>query len=66
MFWFAPLWCVLLLPAVDRLSRTRLGMVFAAMLLVFSVLSASYPTWNPWTHPWIYNFLAWAKSLPFG
>ena len=33
------------------------GRVFAAVLLALSVMSASYPTWNPWTHPWLYNFL---------
>jgi hypothetical protein len=59
MFWFAPLWLVVMLPAADRAARTRFGMSFAAMLLALSVLSASYPTWNPWTHPWIYNFLQW-------
>lgn len=59
MFWFAPLWLVVMLPAADRAARTRFGMSFAAVLLAFSVLSASYPAWNPWTHPWIYNFLQW-------
>ena len=36
------------------------GMALAVVLLTFSVLSASYPTWNPWTHPWIYNWLVWS------
>jgi hypothetical protein len=57
MFWFAPLWLVVMLPAADRLARSAAGMAFAALLLTFSVLSASYPTWNPWTHPWIYNWM---------
>jgi len=26
-------------------------------LLALSVLSVSYPAWNPWRHPWIYNLL---------
>jgi hypothetical protein len=59
MFWCAPLWLVVMLPAADRLARSTTGMAFAALLLTFSVLSASYPTWNPWTHPWIYNWLVW-------
>ena len=59
MFWFAPLWLVVMLPAADRLARTKTGMIAAAMLLTFSVLSASYPTWNPWTQPWLYNWLEW-------
>jgi hypothetical protein len=57
MFWFAPMWLVALLPAADRLSCCRGGRVFASILLAISVMSASYPTWNPWTHPWIWNFL---------
>lgn len=57
MFWFAPLWLVALLPAVDRLARSRAGRSLALILLAASVMSASYPTWNPWTHPWLWNFL---------
>ena len=57
MFWFAPLWLWAMLPAVDRLSMSRSGKTFCLALLMISVLSASYPTWNPWTHPWIYNGL---------
>jgi hypothetical protein len=59
MFWFAPLWLITMIPAADRLLRSRAGIAFAALLLTFSVLSASYPTWNPWTHPWIYNWFVW-------
>jgi hypothetical protein len=57
MFWCAPLWLVVMIPAVDRLARSTAGMALAALLLTFSVLSASYPTWNPWTQPWIYNWM---------
>jgi hypothetical protein len=58
VFWLAPLWLMVMIPAADRASRTRFGMAVALVLLVFSTLSASYPTWNPWTQPWIYNWLA--------
>jgi hypothetical protein len=57
MFWQAPLWLAVMIPAADRAARSRIGMAMACTLLVFSVLSASYPTWNPWTQPWIYNWL---------
>jgi hypothetical protein len=60
MFWFAPLWLVAMLPAADRLSTSRAGRAIALVLLALSVLSASYPTWNPWTHPWLWN---WLNSL---
>jgi hypothetical protein len=59
MFWFAPLWLLAMLPAVDRLARWRSGRAAALALLIVSVMSASYPTWNPWTHPWLWNFLSY-------
>jgi hypothetical protein len=62
MFWFAPLWLVALVPAADRLAGSRIGRGVALALLSFSVMSASYPTWNPWTHPWLwnlFNYLGW-------
>ncbi len=55
MFWFTPLWLVVMLPAADRLARSTAGIALASILLSLSALSVSYPTWNPWTHPWIYN-----------
>lgn len=59
MFWFAPLWLLAMLPAVDLLARRRSGRALALALLVLSVMSASYPTWNPWTHPWLWNFISY-------
>jgi hypothetical protein len=59
MFWFAPLWLVALLPAADRLAASRWGRGLALVLLVLSVMSASYPTWNPWTQPWMWNALVY-------
>jgi hypothetical protein len=58
MFWFAPLWLVALLPAADRLAASRAGRGAALVLLALSVMSASYPTWNPWVHPWLWNLLS--------
>jgi hypothetical protein len=57
MFWFAPLWLVAMLPAADRLSFCWKGRSLALVLLGLSVLSVSYPTWNPWTHPWLMHFM---------
>jgi hypothetical protein len=59
MFWFTPLWLVAMIPAADRLARSTAGIVLAAVLLTLSTLSVSYPTWNPWTQPWIYHWLEW-------
>ena len=55
MFWFAPLWLVTMLPAADA-GPAALGPRLGLVLLGLSVLSVSYPTWNPWTHPWLSVF----------
>jgi hypothetical protein len=57
VFWLAPLWLLSMLPAADLLSKRRWTRVIALVLLAFSVLSASYPTWNPWTNPWIMDYM---------
>jgi hypothetical protein len=59
MFWFAPLWLVALLPAADRLATSRIGRGVGLVLLALSVMSVSYPTWNPWTHPWLWNLFTY-------
>ncbi len=63
VFWFAPLWLVAMLPALDAMAGRRWLRGLALVLLLGSVLSASYPTWNPWTHPWIMNYLQAAGWL---
>ncbi|MCH8841161.1 MAG: hypothetical protein IH831_10935 [Planctomycetes bacterium] len=65
MFWFAPLWLMVLLPAADWTARTVTRKAVAATLLAISVFSASYPTWNPWTHPWIYRWLEYCGWQSF-
>ena len=57
MFWFAPFWLVGMLPALDRLSSSLPGRALSLVLLIFSVLSVNYPTWNPWIQPWIYRWM---------
>jgi hypothetical protein len=64
VFWLAPLWLVAMLPAAARLGQSIGGQIVAATLLGFSALSASYPTWNPWTLPWLTNFfvhMGWSE-----
>jgi hypothetical protein len=57
LLWLTPLWLLSMLPVADWLAGRRWGRVLAYFLLGMSVLSASYPAWNPWRHPWIYDFL---------
>lgn len=59
LFWLAPMWLAMLPAAVDRLKRSQAGFALAAALLAWSAMSASYPTWNPWTHPWVYRWMEW-------
>ena len=57
VFWLAPLWLLSMLPAVDLLSQRRWTRGLALVLLIISAFSASYPTWNPWTNPWIMDYM---------
>ncbi|MDR1962988.1 MAG: glycosyltransferase family 39 protein [Planctomycetaceae bacterium] len=57
LFWFVPLWSVPLVTAADWLSRFRWSRAIALTLLAISVMSATYPTWNPWTQPWTYQLM---------
>lgn len=57
LMWLTPLWLFTLMPAADRLAAHRWGRGLGYVLLGFSVLSVSYPAWNPWRHPWIYNLM---------
>jgi hypothetical protein len=57
VFWLAPLWILSMLPVADYLSKRRWTRVLALILLFLSVLSAIYPTWNPWSDPWIMDYI---------
>jgi hypothetical protein len=64
VFWIAPLWLLAVLPAADWLAPRRWGRSVSYVLLGLSVLSASYPVWNPWTQPWLTNFfiyMGWTR-----
>jgi hypothetical protein len=57
LFWFVPLWSVPLVTATDWLSRFRWSRTAALLLLAISVMSATYPIWNPCSHPWSYQIM---------
>jgi glycosyltransferase involved in cell wall biosynthesis len=59
-FWLAPLWVMAAVPAADRLAGSRAGRVLALALLGLSVVSVAFPTWSPWTTPWIQQWLTHA------
>lgn len=53
VFWLTPAWLLAMLPTADWLATRRWGRALALILAAISALSASYPVWNPWTHPWL-------------
>jgi hypothetical protein len=57
LMWLTPFWLLTMLPVADWLATRRWGRGLAYVLLAFSALSASYRDWNPWRHPWLYDFL---------
>jgi hypothetical protein len=57
MFWFTPLWLFTMLPALDGMADFRARRCLAYSCLAVSVFSASYPSANPWQHPWPYEVL---------
>jgi hypothetical protein len=52
-FWLTPLWLLATLAGTDRFVKSKPAQLVAVTLLAFGVLSAFYPAWNPWRHPWI-------------
>ena len=61
VFWLAPLWLILAVPGVDRMARNPWLRGLAFVLLILSTLSVSYPTWNPWTQPWLMDGMQWLR-----
>jgi len=62
MFWFTPLWLFASFPVLDRIAYSATWRRIAYVCLAISVLSASYPSANPWQHPWSYelaHYLGW-------
>jgi hypothetical protein len=57
LMWLAPFWLLTMLPVVDGLCRSRWGRGLALLLLALSIFSASYSSWNPWRHPWLYDWM---------
>jgi hypothetical protein len=53
VFWFTPVWLLAMLPTLDAMANRRWLRGLALVFLSISVLSATYPIWNPWTHPWL-------------
>lgn len=65
LFWLTPFWLLCLLPVIDYLAAHRWGRTLALALLAVSIFSANYRDWNPWRHPWIYQFFDSQNWIPY-
>jgi hypothetical protein len=65
LMWLSPLWLLSMVPVADSLAGRRWGRGLAYLLLAVSVLSVSYPAWNPWRHPWLYNWMDAQGWIPY-
>lgn len=61
LFWLTPLLLLSALPAADRLGKTRAGRVIGGTLLLVSIAAAGYKAAQPWSHPWTYDLLVYAR-----
>jgi hypothetical protein len=57
LMWLTPLLLLASLPVLDRLAVHRWTRVIGYAFLAVSIMSVNYRNWNPWRHPWVYNFL---------
>src|SRR5262249_1339492 len=65
LLWLTPLLLLTAIPVADWLGRKRWGRGLGYLLLAMSVFSASYPAWNPWRHPWLYNLMSELKWITY-
>jgi hypothetical protein len=65
LIWLTPFWLVSMLPAVDWLARRRWGRGLAMICLAVSVFSASFSSWTPWRHPWLYRLLEYGGWINY-
>ena len=64
MFWFTPMWLLVMVPAADAIAPRRVWRYIALGFLLISAVSAAYASLNPWSHPWLYEywtFLGWIQ-----
>jgi len=64
VFWFAPMWLLVMVPAADAIASRRAWRYVALGLLLVSAVSSSYASLNPWSHPWLYEYWAFLGWIP--
>lgn len=58
LLWLVPFWLVSLLPIVDMLRNSRIGVVALFGGFLWSFFSVAWSCFNPWDHPWIYRLFS--------
>ncbi len=57
LIWMTTPWLLMLLPAADWLGQRKWSRWLGYAFLAISVFSASFPSGNPWRHPWLYQLM---------
>jgi hypothetical protein len=65
LLWLTPFYLLTMIPVCDWLAGRRWGRGVGYILLAVSVVSASYPAWSPWRHPWLYNLIDALGGIPY-
>lgn len=55
MLWLTPFWWYGALPALQKLTQKKSGIIIASLLLGASVFSASYSIATPWKPGWVFQ-----------
>jgi hypothetical protein len=65
VFWLAPLWLILAVPAADWIAARRGWREAGLAGLFLSIFSAAYAPLNPWTHPWLMDYLTYLGWIEY-
>lgn len=64
LLWLHPIWLIASIPVLERILVSRFGRWVFALCALVSMVSVSYPTWNPWSQNWIWNLMIWWNMNP--
>ena len=65
MLWLVPFWWMGMVPAVDRLSRSRGGLLLIAFLSCASIYSSFDSLQKPWKPNWIFTLMQEKKWIDY-
>lgn len=64
LLWLHPIWIIASVPVLERVLSNRFGRWIFGLCALISMVSVSYPTWNPWSQNWIWNLMIWWNLNP--